>query len=107
MLCGPVRLEVLGGARQVDRKRMAAYFDCVPYRAMTDDAWAFALDCAWRLRDKGHTIPWNDIVIGSLSVRWTCRVYSADAHFELMRDVIGVRLYQPGYGGMYQPDIGG
>jgi predicted nucleic acid-binding protein len=105
--CGPIKLEVLGGARIQDRKRLSAYFECIPYRPINDAAWEFAKDCAWRLRDKGHTIPWNDILIGSLSVTWNCRVYSADQHFETMRDVIGVRLYKPGYGGKYEPDLGG
>jgi predicted nucleic acid-binding protein len=102
--CGPVKLEFLGGARPQERKRMTLYLECIPYRAMDDSAWEFAKDCAWRLRDKGHTLPWNDILIGSLSLAWVCRVYAKDKHFETMRDVLGIRLYAPGYGGSYQPD---
>jgi hypothetical protein len=104
MFCGPVKLEVLGGARSQDRKRMSSYFDCIPYRAVDDGAWQFATDCAWRLRDKGHSLPWNDVLIGSLSARWACRVYAKDQHFEVMREVIGIRLYTPGCGGSYQPE---
>jgi predicted nucleic acid-binding protein len=104
MFCGPVKLEFLGGARAQERKRMSSYFECIPYRAMEDGAWEFAKDCAWRLRDKGHSLPWNDILIGSLSIKWVCRVYAKDHHFETMRDVLGIRLYAPGYGGSYQPD---
>jgi predicted nucleic acid-binding protein len=104
MFCGPVKLEFLGGARSQERKRMSSYFECIPYRAMDDAAWEFAKDCAWRLRDKGHSLPWNDILIGSLSLKWICRVYAKDQHFETMRDVLGIRLYKPGYGGSYQPD---
>ncbi len=103
MYCGPVRLEFLGGARAEDRKRLTTYLDCIPYRAIDDSAWEYARDCAWRLRDKGQTIPWNDILIGSLSLRWQCRVYAKDQHFEIMREVLGLRLYQPGYGGSYNP----
>jgi len=102
--CGPIKLEVLGGARTQDRKRMSAYFACIPYRTIDDSAWEFAMQCAWRLRDQGHSLPWNDILIGSLSIRWACRVYAKDQHFEIMRDVIGVRLYKPSYGGSFQPD---
>ena len=102
--CGPVKLEFFGGARAQERKRMSSYFECIPYRAMDDGAWEFAKDCAWRLRDKGHSLPWNDILIGSLSLKWVCRVYAKDQHFETMRDVLGIRLYAPGYGGSYQPD---
>lgn len=107
MFCGPIRLEVLGGARVQDRKRLSAFFDCLPYRTMDDAAWDFAKDCAWRLKDKGHNLPWNDILIASFSIKWNYRVYAIDRHFEIMRDTIGVRLYQPGYGGKYQPDVGG
>jgi predicted nucleic acid-binding protein len=103
MLCGPVRLEVLGGARAQDRERLMTYLDCIPYNAINDSAWDYARDCAWRLRDKGQTIPWNDILIGSLSLRWSCRVYAKDQHFETMRDILGIRLYKPGYGGSYNP----
>jgi predicted nucleic acid-binding protein len=104
MFCGPVNLEFLGGARAQERKRISSYFECIPYRAMDDGAWEFAKDCAWRLRDKGHSLPWNDILIGSLSLKWVCRVYAKDQHFEAMRDVLGIRLYKSGYGGSYQPD---
>ena len=104
MFCGPVKLEFLGGARLQDRKRLSSYFECIPYRPMTDDAWEFAKDCAWRLRDKGFSLPWNDVLIGSLSLTWICRVYAKDKHFDILRDVLGVRLYTPGYGGFFQPD---
>jgi len=103
MVCGPVRLEVLGGARVQGRARMSAYFNCIPCKAIEDNAWEFAKECAWRLRDKGQTIPWNDILIGSLSLTWVCRVYAKDQHFETMRDILGLRLYRPGYGGSYNP----
>lgn len=105
--CGPVKLEVLGGARGQDRKRLRAYFDCIPYRPMKDPDWDFATECYWRLRDAGHTVPFNDALIGALSLRWICRVYARDKHFEIMRDVIGVRLYRPGYGGRFEADAEG
>jgi predicted nucleic acid-binding protein len=103
MFCGPIKLEVLGGARAQDRARLSAYFDCIPYREMTDAGWRFACECAWRLRDKGESIPWNDILIGSLALTWKCRVYAADRHFEVMRDILNLELYAPGYGGKFEP----
>ncbi|MEP6662300.1 MAG: hypothetical protein ABJC04_01430 [Verrucomicrobiota bacterium] len=59
------------------------------------------------MRDKGYTVPFNDILIGGLSIKWSCRVYAQDSHFEDMQNIIGVRLYRPGYGGSYEPDRGG
>jgi predicted nucleic acid-binding protein len=105
--CGPVKLEVLGGARAEQRKRLEAYFSIVPYIPMQDAMWDFAKVCYQRLRDQGHTLPFNDVIIGSLALNANIRAYAADQHFEVMRDVLGVRLYKAGYGGRYEPDPGG
>ncbi len=103
--CGPIKLEVLGGARSHEREWMAAYFECIPYKPMEDADWEQAMRFAWRLRDKGHSLPWNDILIASLSVKWDCRVYAKDQHFVIMSELMGVRLYRTGYGGSYAPDV--
>jgi predicted nucleic acid-binding protein len=104
VICGPINLEVLAGARLQDRPRLSAGFEFIPHKVIDDGAWDFALLCAWRLRDHGHAVPWNDILIASLSLQWGCRVYAADPHFDLMRGVLGVRLYQPGHGGKFHPE---
>jgi hypothetical protein len=50
-------------------------------------------------------VPWNDILIAALSVEADCRIYAVDKHFKMMRDTgAGIRLYQPGYGGQYNPN---
>jgi len=103
--CGPVKLEVLGGARTQDREKLEAHFGCIPYFQMKDTVWDSAKKVAWRLRDRGCTAPWNDILIAALSVEADCRIYAVDKHFELMRDTgAGIRLYKPGYGGQYNPN---
>ena len=102
--CGPVKLEVLGGARAQDRKALAEQFSRIPYFPMADAAWNSAKNLAWRLRDKGCTAPWNDILIAALSVKADCRIYAVDKHFQLMYESgAGIRLYQPGYAGQYNP----
>jgi predicted nucleic acid-binding protein len=103
--CGPVKLEVLGGARAQDREKLEAHFSYIPYFQMKDGAWDSAKKLAWRLRDRGCNAPWNDILIAALSVEAGCRIYAVDKHFELMQSSgAGIRLYQPGYGGAYNPN---
>jgi len=103
--CGPVKLEVLGGARANEHKPLEEQFSCIPYFPMTDAAWDAAKYLAWRLRDKGCHAPWNDILIATLSVQADCRIYAIDKHFELMyASGAGIRLYKAGYGGKYDPN---
>ncbi len=102
--CGPVKLEVLGGARQQDRQQLETHFECIPYFQMKDSAWDAAKKIAWQLRDRGCNPPWNDILIATLSLLAECRVYSIDKHFQQMyQSGAGIVLYQPGYGGAYNP----
>jgi predicted nucleic acid-binding protein len=103
ILCAPVKLEVLGGCRKEERSGMEAGFSCLPYLHVLDKDWTAALQVGWRLRDHGITAPWNDILIATLALRSGCRVYARDKHFEQMSSVLGISLYQPGYGGMYNP----
>ncbi|MDE3099595.1 MAG: PIN domain-containing protein [Verrucomicrobiota bacterium] len=103
--CGPVKLEVLGGARQQDRERLEAHFSCIPYYQMKEPSWEAAKNLAWRLRDRGCLTPWNDVLIAALSVEADCRIYAVDKHFEMMRNAgAGIRLYAGGYGGAYNPN---
>ena len=56
------------------------------------------------LREKGITVPWNDVLIASMAVKHGCRVYSLDKHFAAIAATGIVRLYQPGYSGMFAPE---
>ena len=102
--CGPVKLEVLGGARKEERRKLEFFFEAIPSRTMPDTAWAEATELAWRVRDKGVTAPWNDVLIATLALSWDIRVFAQDAHFDQIAAVTALRLYQPGYGGSYSPD---
>ncbi|MDD5260276.1 MAG: PIN domain-containing protein [Methylacidiphilales bacterium] len=105
--CGPVKLEVLGGARNEKRKALSYFFEAVPYLAMPEIIWDDAKNISWRLRDAGQAIPWNDILIACIALKQRCRVYSIDAHFQALSEKCGLLLYQPGYGGKYQRDVEG
>jgi hypothetical protein len=103
-LCSPVRLEVLGGARKEDQKKWVAGFAVIPYVQITESTWNLAVENAWRLRDSGTQVPWKDVLVASASIEQHCRVFSRDKHFNVMAQILGVRLYEPGYGGSFAPD---
>jgi len=103
-VCAPVRLEVLGGARQEDRRALSLHFSVLPYRACLPQDWEDAVALAWKLRSNGLTVPWLDVLIAAIALRDKTRVYSVDGHFQDIAALSGLRLYEPSYGGMYNPD---
>ncbi len=103
--CSPVRLEVLGGARKEERARLGRHFSIIPYRPAREDDFERATALAWRLRDGGLTVPWLDILIAAIAIHDNVRLYTLDAHFEMIASKTVLRLYRPGYGGAFAPEM--
>jgi predicted nucleic acid-binding protein len=102
--CAPVRLEVLGGARKEERLRLGRHFSVIPYRPACGEDWDRAIALAWRLRDGGLTVPWLDVLIAAIAIHDDVRLYAVDKHFPAIAEKTPLRLYRPGYGGMFAPD---
>lgn len=102
--CAPVRLEVLGGARTEERGRLGRHFSVVPFRSCAEADWDRAISLAWKLRDNGLTVPWLDVMIAALALHDDVRLYTVDAHFSKIAELTGLRLYVPGYSGMFVPE---
>jgi predicted nucleic acid-binding protein len=99
--CSPVRLEVLGGARLEERALLAKRFSVIPYRTCREDDWERAVVLAWKLRTKGLTVPWLDVLIASIAIHDGTRLYAVDAHFQEIAKHAALLLYRPGYGGSF------
>lgn len=101
--CGPVKLEILGAVRTDSRSKWLKSLATVPYLPMKDQQWDEAVRLSWSLRGRGVIVPWNDVLISSIALKKECRVYSIDSDFQSIARVTGLPLYQPGYGGAYNP----
>jgi len=99
--CAPVRLEVLGGARLDERAKLGRMFSVIPYRPSREDDWDRAVALAWRLRSRGLTVPWLDVLIASIAIHDKVRLYAVDRHFQEIARHTSLLLYRPGYGGSY------
>ncbi len=99
--CSPVRLEVLGGARLEERAHLGKRFSVIPYRQCREEDWDRAVALAWRLRGKGLTVPWLDVLIAAIAIHDGARLYAIDAHFQEIARHAGLLLYRPGYGGSF------
>lgn len=102
--CSPVKLEVLGGARREERRALETFFACIPYVECREAEWDAAKALAWRARDAGHTLPWNDFLISATAASRGWRLYGRDAHFATLAGLGGASLYRPGYGGSFQEE---
>jgi len=102
--CTPVRLEVLGGARSEERRKLGVRFSVIPYRPVREDDWERAIALAWRLRDSGLTVPWLDVLIAAVAIGDGVRLYAVDVHFQAIAERTELRLYRPGYAGMFAPE---
>ena len=102
--CGPIGLEVLGGARKHDRPILLRYFDVIPKLPTDDSIWGEAWELSWHMRDAGESIPWNDLMIAAVALRQGCRIFAQDGHFESMAEHSLIQLYKPGYGGSYREE---
>ena len=99
--CSIIKLEVLGGSRKEERARLERYFSVIRYLVVTEATWDLAKSYSWRLRDRGQNVPTSDILIAAVAIEAGIRVYSIDQHFIPMEDALGLRLYRPGYGGLF------
>jgi predicted nucleic acid-binding protein len=102
--CSPVKLEVLGGARKEERRALERFFAVIPYVECCEAEWEAAKALAWRAREGGLTVPWNDLLISATAAARGWRVFSRDAHFASLANFGGAIGYQAGYGGMFQPE---
>ncbi len=103
-LCGPVEMEFLGGALPQEKKRLHSWFNVLPYVRNNQKIWRQAADTFSQLRKNGLTVPWNDTLIATITLGQGCRVFAIDKHFTAMAPHLGLRLYEPGYGGIFNPD---
>jgi predicted nucleic acid-binding protein len=103
--CSPVKLEVLGGARREERRALEMFFAVIPYAECREAEWDAAKALAWRGREAGHTLPWNDYLISATAAARGWRVFARDAHFATLAGLGGAVIYRPGYGGGYQAEI--
>lgn len=104
-LCSPVKLEVLGGARREERRALEMFLAVLPYEECREAEWDAAKALAWRGREAGHTLPWNDYLISATAAARGWRIYARDTHFVTLAALGGAAIYRPGFGGGYQAEI--
>lgn len=103
LLCAPVRLKVLGGARKEDREEIGRHFSFLPDRPCGEDDWNRAVRLTWNCLDAGLTVPVDQALVASIALHDGIRIFATDAVFEEISSRTGLPLYMPRHGGLFQP----
>jgi predicted nucleic acid-binding protein len=95
-VCGITRAEVLNGARDPShRHRLVAALNTFRQVPIPDPVWDTVGDHLAALRGAGVTVPFADVIIGTLAIVGGVELWTRDAQFQLIQGVLPqLRLFQ-------------
>lgn len=83
VISGIIKLEILGGTKtQKEFQVLKRRLDSLDMVETDGRLWDQAASLAFRLRRKGLTVPYTDIVVAACAQRINATVIHADAHFD-------------------------
>jgi predicted nucleic acid-binding protein len=90
---GMVKLEILGGTKtESEFQRLKRRLDALDSVDLDTSLWEKSYDLAFKLRRKGITVPYTDILIAACALKTESTVVHADAHFDLMAGHISLKV---------------
>ena len=92
-LCGPVRVEVLRGARRAEAPRIAETFGALAQLDSADADWLTVTTKARVLAEAGDTVPLLDLLIATIAYRHGAILAHRDAHFRAIVQVLPVQTH--------------
>lgn len=92
-VCGPVRVEVLRGARRTEASGIADAFGALVHLDGLERDWEAVETGARALADSGHTVPLLDLLIAAIAHRREVILAHRDAHFRAIAEVLPVRTH--------------
>ena len=82
---GIIRLELLGGTTtESEYERLRSRLMVLDSIESDESLWDMASDLAFKLRRKGVTIPYTDILIAAFALSAGCVILHADNHFDVI-----------------------
>ncbi|MCL6120171.1 MAG: hypothetical protein M1584_03950, partial [Deltaproteobacteria bacterium] len=59
----------------------------LPYVEINKNIWQKSAEISLNIKKKGYTIPFSDILIGTLAIENNFSVFTLDKHFELIPEL--------------------
>jgi len=90
-ICGVTRAEILHGARDsANRHNLLILLNTFHQVSIPDSIWDLTGDHLAALRAKGITVPFADVVIATLAIQNDIELWTRDAHFTMIRNVLPI-----------------
>ena len=90
---GMVKLELLGGTKTEEEfYRLKARLDALYTVECSSPLWEKAYSLAFKLRRKGITVPYTDILIASCALKIEATIVHVDAQFDLMEKTAELKV---------------
>ena len=90
---GMVKLELLGGTKEEKEfQRLKTRLDALDLVETNNSLWEKTYELAFRLRRKGITVPYTDILVAASALVVDATVVHADSHFDLMSSHISLKV---------------
>ena len=90
---GLIKLELLGSTKtEKEFQRLKSRLDALDTVECDLPLWQEAVDLAFKLRSKGISIPYTDILIAAGALKIQATVIHVDAHFDLLHEPAGLKV---------------
>ena len=87
-ICGVVLFELLQGIKSGSEKlKIKEILLNLPYVEINKNMWQKSAEISLNIKKKGYTIPFSDILIGTLAIENNFSVFTLDKHFELIPEL--------------------
>ncbi len=96
-ICGITKAELMHGARsEEDLLTISKALSDMEYIPLDESIWDAVGRLLYLLRKSGITVPFQDVVLCALALRYDLPIYSNDKHFALIKTVIeDLKLFNP------------
>jgi predicted nucleic acid-binding protein len=92
-ITGIIKLEILGGAKTPKEfRRLQSRLDALDCIETDASLWDSSCELAFKLRRKGVTVPYTDILIAACAIQSRAVLVHADTHFDLIATHSGLKV---------------
>ena len=96
-ICGITKAELMHGARsEKDLLTISEALSDFEYIPLDESIWDEVGKLLYRLRKSGITVPFQDIVLCALALKYNLLLWTNDKHFALIKmEIENLRLFSP------------